>query len=146
VELQSVYEEYKGPYGSGIHIQLEYELFTGEFLNLEIQQGTKSDCQYPKVIQEDIQPGDLCLRDWGYFSIDNLLDIQKREGYFQPRIKNDINLYQQDHDRKFKKKFFKRNGHRLFFKGYLLGKNLLHELAAVYYKNGAGHIISCMAR
>ncbi|GGA93296.1 IS4 family transposase [Ornithinibacillus halotolerans] len=102
-DLPGDYQDYKGPNGSGIKIQLEYELMKGNFLNLHIQHGKESDSKYPQVIQETIQPGDLCLRDLGYFSIDNLLDIQNRGGYFLSRLKNDVNLYVENDAGKWEK-------------------------------------------
>jgi len=102
-DLPSEYTNYEGPNGSGVKIQLEYELYQGSFLNLLVQGGKESDSKYSKVIRDDIEPGDLCLRDLGYFSIDNLLDIHKRGGYFLSRLKNDMNLYQKNQDGEWEK-------------------------------------------
>lgn len=100
-ELPSEYADYKGSGGSGVKIQLEYELYQASFLNLEIQQGKDSDCSYPSAIREQIQPGDLSLRDLGYFSIDNLLEIGRRGGYYLSRVKNRVNLYYKNDDGKW---------------------------------------------
>lgn len=81
-DVNSLYPDYKGPNGSGTKIQLEYEVISGGFLNLEIQEGVESDTSFPMIIKDDIQPRDLCLRDLGYFSIDNLKDIEEKGGYF----------------------------------------------------------------
>lgn len=102
-DLPSEYSDYIGPNGSGVKIQLEYELYQGNFLNLLVQNGKASDSKYPEVIRDDIKPGDLCLRDLGYFSVANLIDIDKRGGYFLSRLKNNMNLYQQDKDGKWGK-------------------------------------------
>lgn len=101
-DLSSIYEDYKGANGSGVKIQLEYELYHGNFLNLAVQEGIESDAKYPEVIQ-DIQQGDLCLRDMGYYSIDNLLDIEKQGGYFISRVKQNINLYKKNDNGKWEK-------------------------------------------
>lgn len=95
-DLPGSYPDYEGPNGSGVKIQLEYELYQGKFLNLFVQDGKESDSKYAKSIQNDIQPGDLCLRDLGYFSVDNLIDIGKGKGYFLSRLKNNMNLYRQN--------------------------------------------------
>ena len=79
--LPADYSEYEGTSGSGVKIQLEYELYQGNFLHLLVQEGKESDSKYPKVILDSIQPGDLCLRDLGYFSVENLMDIDQRGGY-----------------------------------------------------------------
>lgn len=83
-DLPSIYSDYKGPNGSGAKIQLEYEIYQGNFLNFEVQNGKESDCRYPKDIQDDIQIGDLCLRDLGYFSVENLLDMEGKVFIFFP--------------------------------------------------------------
>lgn len=102
-DLSAVYPEYKGPNGSGAKIQLEYELYQGNFLNLEVQEGKESDNSYCGAIQGDIQPGDLCLRDLGYFSRDNLLQVRQKDGYFLSRIKNSTNLYRKNDQGKWEK-------------------------------------------
>lgn len=102
-DLPVYYPEYKGPNGSGVKVQLEYELYQGKFLNLLIQNGKENDNKYPKVIRDHIEPGDLCLRDLGYFSINNLIDIDQRGGYFLSRIKNNTNLYKQNEAGKWEK-------------------------------------------
>lgn len=95
-DLPSYYKGFEGPNGSGVKIQLEYELYEGIFRHLQVQKGKASDSRYAAYIQDDIQPGDLFLRDLGYFSQDNLRTIDRKGGYFITRIKNDINLYQKD--------------------------------------------------
>ncbi|MCU9595831.1 transposase [Caldibacillus thermolactis] len=82
---------------------LEYELYQSTFLHLLVQEGIASDSQYAKVIKDDIKPGDLCLRDLGYFSTENLIDIDKQGGYFLSRMKNNMKLYQQNQDGKWEK-------------------------------------------
>lgn len=95
-EVPSNYGEYKGTRGSGVKIQLEYELYQASFLHLLVQEGRENDNNYPKVIRDDIKHGDLCLRDLGYFSVSNLDDINQRQGYYLSRMKNNMNLYQQE--------------------------------------------------
>jgi Transposase DDE domain len=97
-DLLASYNEYKGTNGSGVKLQLEYELYQATFLHLLVQEGKESDSKYSKVIRDDIKPGDLCLRDLGYFSVDNLNDIDKKGGYFLSRMKNNMNLYHQEKD------------------------------------------------
>ncbi|MBT2218630.1 IS4 family transposase [Virgibacillus dakarensis] len=102
-DLPSDYTGYDGPNGTGVKIQLEYELYEGVFRHLQIQNGKESDISYAKSIQDDIQPGDLCLRDLGYFSQDNLLAIDKKGGYYVSRIRNQTNLYQKNDDGQWQK-------------------------------------------
>src|SRR5699024_6706695 len=95
-DLPSDYTGYEGPNGTGVKVQLEYELYEGVFRNLQIQNGKESDINYAKTIEDDIQPGDLCLRDLGYFSQENLSAIAEKGGFFVSRIRNNTNLYQQN--------------------------------------------------
>ncbi|UJL45853.1 IS4 family transposase [Virgibacillus sp. NKC19-16] len=95
-DLPSDYKKFEGPNGSGIKIQLEYELYQGIFRHLQVQNGKDNDSTYPASIQNDIETGDLFLRDLGYFSQRNLLTIAKNGGYFISRLKSDTNLYQKD--------------------------------------------------
>ena len=101
--LPTDYSEYEGTSGSGVKIQLEYELYQGNYLHLLVQEGKESDSKYPKVILDSIQPGDLCLRDLGYFSVENLIDIDQKGGYYLSRLKNNMNLYQQNKDGQWEK-------------------------------------------
>lgn len=94
--LPSTYQTYEGAGGTGVKIQLEYELYEGIFRHIQIQNGKENDSTYAKSIKEDIEPGDLCLRDLGYFSQRNLLDINEQGGYYVSRIKTDTYLYQQN--------------------------------------------------
>lgn len=98
-DLPGDYKDYKGPNGSGIKIQLEYELYSGEFLNLEVQDGISSDSYYPRNLYENIQKGDLYLRDLGYYSSDNLKIINQKGGYYISRLKNNINIYKLENDK-----------------------------------------------
>lgn len=95
-DLPSNYKGFEGPNGSGIKIQLEYELYQGVFRHLQVQNGKENDSKYPASIQNDIEPGDLFLRDLGYFSQSNLVTIHKKGGYFISRLKSNTNLYQKD--------------------------------------------------
>lgn len=99
--LPTEYTDYEGASGSGVKIQLEYELYQGNFLHLLVQEGKESDSKYCKVIRDSIQPGDLCLRDLGYFSVENLIDINKKGGYYLSRLKNNMGLYHQNKDGKW---------------------------------------------
>ncbi|WP_164671172.1 IS4 family transposase [Virgibacillus doumboii] len=102
-DLPSDYTGYEGPNGTGVKVQLEYELYEGVFRHLHIQNGKESDISYAKTIQDDIQPDDLCLRDLGYFSQENLSMIAKKGAFFVSRIRNDTNLYQQNDDGQWEK-------------------------------------------
>ena len=74
---------YRGFGGSshtaGIKIQLEYDLFNGQFLNIYAGAGSKNDKTYGSECLESIQKEDLCIRDLGYFDLKDLYMIEKQE-------------------------------------------------------------------
>lgn len=97
-KLPSVFQgKYKGTGGnqtaSGIKIQLEYNLNTGQFLNMDVFDGTYNDASYLSKIQSSIEPKDLCLKDLGYFKIDDLKVIEEKEAYYLSRLKTNIKVY-----------------------------------------------------
>ncbi|WP_432405813.1 IS4 family transposase [Wukongibacter sp. M2B1] len=97
-KLPSAFQDkYKGTGGnqtvSGIKIQLEYNLNTGQFLNMDVFDGTYNDATYLFKIQSSIDPKDLCLKDLGYFKIDDLKIIERKEAYYLSRLKTNIKVY-----------------------------------------------------
>ncbi|EOP00643.1 IS4 family transposase, partial [Bacillus cereus] len=70
-QLPSSYAEiYKGFGGggseAGVKIQLEYELLSGEFLGMTVDNATSNDAKYGQERTKTLQAGDLVLRDLGY--------------------------------------------------------------------------------
>ncbi|MGN4719841.1 IS4 family transposase, partial [Bacillus cereus group sp. MYBK226-2] len=89
---------YKGIGGggseAGVKIQLEYELISGEFLETAVRDGTSSDCRYGQERTQTLEPGELSLRDLGYFSIYDLEKIADREAFYVSRIRWNTQVYQ----------------------------------------------------
>ncbi|KIV53652.1 transposase, partial [Aneurinibacillus migulanus] len=50
-------------------IQLEYELKTGFFLQVDVGPGKNSDGLYGIQRTKTVEEKDLCIRDLGYFSL-----------------------------------------------------------------------------
>ncbi len=88
---------YRGFGGSshtaGIKIQLEYDLFNGQFLNIYAGAGSKNDKTYGSECLESIQKEDLCIRDLGYFDLKDLYMIEKQGAFFVSRIKLNTRIY-----------------------------------------------------
>ncbi|HFK1743107.1 TPA: IS4 family transposase, partial [Bacillus cereus] len=65
--------DYQGSGGSsnkaGVKIQLEYDLLSGQFLNVQLGPGKNNDKTYGTICLETVEAGDLCLRDLGYFDL-----------------------------------------------------------------------------
>ena len=59
--------DYQGSGGSsntaGVKIQLEYDLLSGQFLNVQLGPGKNNDKTYGTDCLESVEAGDLCLRD-----------------------------------------------------------------------------------
>ncbi len=92
--LQNVYPEPGGcAQTAGIKIQLEYDLHSGQFLNIQVGPGKNNDKTYGTECLETLRPGDLCIRDLGYFSLEDLDQIGQRGTYYIPRLKLNTNVY-----------------------------------------------------
>jgi hypothetical protein len=78
---------------SGVKIQLEYEMKSGNFMNVEVGAGSGNDNTFGTKIRETIKPRDLILRDLGYFSFEDFLDVEKREAFYISRLKPNIAVY-----------------------------------------------------
>jgi hypothetical protein len=79
-------ELYKGSTGAGLKAQLEYDLVSGEFLTVKIQDGIESDKKFGFSQVDTLKPKDLCLRDLGYFSYKDLGEIDARRASYISRL------------------------------------------------------------
>lgn len=78
---------------AGIKIQLEYDLHSGQFLNVQVGPGKNNDKTFGTECLENLRPGDLCIRDLGYFSLEDLDQMDQRGTYFISRLKLNTNVY-----------------------------------------------------
>lgn len=78
---------------AGIKIQLEYDLHSGQFLNSQVGPGKNNDKTFGTECLDTVQPGDLCIRDLGYFSLEDLDQMDKRGTYYISRLKLNTNVY-----------------------------------------------------
>jgi hypothetical protein len=84
---------YQGCAQSALKIQVEYEMKQGQFLHLDIRNGKEHDATYAGAVLNTIKPGDLLLRDLGYFSLEGLEAIHQRGGYYISRVKHNVKIY-----------------------------------------------------
>ena len=63
-------------------IQLEYDLLSGQFLNVQLGPGKNNDKTYGTICLETVEKGDLCLRDLGYFDLGDLQAIHDKDAYY----------------------------------------------------------------
>ncbi len=89
--------DYQGSGGSsntaGVKIQLEYDLLSGQFLNVQLGPGKNNDKTYGTDCLESVEAGDLCLRDLGYFDLRDLQAIHEKEAYYISRLKLNTRIY-----------------------------------------------------
>ncbi len=78
---------------AGIKIQLEYDLHSGQFLNFQVGPGKNNDKTFGTECLDTLRPGDLCIRDLGYFSLEDLDQMDQRGTYFISRLKLNTNVY-----------------------------------------------------
>jgi hypothetical protein len=102
-QLPSSYADtYKGHGGggseAGLKIQLEYDLISGEFLETHVGNAVSNDCRYGQKRTQTLDPGELSLRDLGYFSMDDLEKISERQAFYVSRIRWNTQVYQKGKD------------------------------------------------
>ncbi|MEH7456435.1 IS4 family transposase [Bacillus sp. JJ1127] len=89
--------DYQGSGGSsntaGVKIQLEYDLLSGQFLNVQLGPGKNNDKTYGTICLETVEKGDLCLRDLDYFDLSDLQAIHDKKAYYISRLKLNTRIY-----------------------------------------------------
>jgi hypothetical protein len=83
---------------SGVKIQLEYEIKSGNLMNIAVGAGSGSDNTFGSKIRDTIKAGDLILRDLGYFSFEDFLDIENKDAFYISRLKPNIAVYIESND------------------------------------------------
>lgn len=88
---------FKGSGGSsntaGVKIQLEYDLITGQFLNVYPGAGSENDKSYGSYCLEEVEERDLCIRDLGYFDMKDFKQIHNKNAFYVSRIKLNSAVY-----------------------------------------------------
>ena len=78
---------------AGIKIQLEYDLHSGQFLNFQMEPGKNNDKTFGTDCLDTLRPGDLCIRDLGYFSLEDLDQMDQRGVFYISRLKLNNRVY-----------------------------------------------------
>ncbi len=78
---------------AGIKIQLEYDLHSGKFLNFQMEPGKNNDKTFGTECLDTLRPGDLCIRDLGYFSLKDLDQMDQRGVFYISRLKLNNRVY-----------------------------------------------------
>ena len=72
---------------------MEYDLLSGQFLNVQLGPGKNNDKTYGTICLETVEAGDLCLRDLGYFDLGDLQAIHEKQAYYISRLKLNTRIY-----------------------------------------------------
>ncbi|MDQ0497266.1 hypothetical protein QOZ95_005485 [Paenibacillus brasilensis] len=93
-------DRYQGSGGSshtaGMKIQLEYELITGEFLQVDVGPGKNNDGLYGTKRAKTVEKNDLCIRDLGYFCLDDFEEMERQGAFYVSRLKLNIRVYEKN--------------------------------------------------
>jgi hypothetical protein len=78
---------------AGVSIQYEYDLQSGEVTDLTITSGDRNDRTDAGETAENMEKGDLIIRDSGYFSTPVLKRCTEKEAFFLSRSDSTTNVY-----------------------------------------------------
>ncbi len=96
---EEFFQELPGSGGSaskaGVCIQYEFDIKSGKILELKITPANRPDVTDAKETKDNIEKGDLIIRDLGYFVLDSFSHLIKSEAYLISRLHTQTNVYQQ---------------------------------------------------
>jgi len=78
---------------SSVKVQLEYELFTGNFVQCDISEGVSNDADYLSTLEKGIEANDLHIKDLGYFKAEHFKYIDKCGAYYLSKLKSTTAIY-----------------------------------------------------
>jgi len=78
---------------SGVKIQLEYELKSGNLMSISVGAGWESDNTFGSKIRDTIKAEYRVLRDLEYSSFEDFLDIENKKAFYISRLKPSIAVY-----------------------------------------------------
>ncbi len=88
---------YRGSGGSSsdaaAKIQLEYELFTGNFIQCDVIEGVSNDADYLPTLEKGTNLNDLHLEDLWYFKAEHFKYIEKCGAYYLSKIRSTTAMY-----------------------------------------------------
>jgi hypothetical protein len=81
---------------AGATVQYEFDLKTRSLYDLDITSALKNDIQDAKEKSEDIEQGDLIIRDLGYFSSKVINAIIEKKAFFLSRMKTIMDVFDEN--------------------------------------------------
>lgn len=96
-EFKEVLPGFNGRISSaaGISVQYEFDIKSGKVLCLDINSATTSDSKYAQKTIKNIYENDLVIRDLGFYSKKNLLDIKNKKAFFISRLNAKTKVYEE---------------------------------------------------
>ncbi len=82
-----------------LKIQTTYEVIKRRFIRFEITNFRKNDQGYSPEITQIAKPGDLIIRDLGYFVTEVFKTLQSKGAGYITRIKKDVNIYLENEEK-----------------------------------------------
>jgi transposase len=89
---------YKGYAGNaaGVTIQYEFDLKTGQFLDLTVTEAARNDQRDANETANNVFENDLIIRDLGYFSTSVLQKIDKEKAFFLSKLQAATGVYDEN--------------------------------------------------
>jgi hypothetical protein len=78
-------------------VQLEYDILSGKIHQLAFENARVSDVAYAAKSNSTLKPGELVLRDLGYYTLKMYREIEEQQAFFVSRIKTQVKIYQQEY-------------------------------------------------
>lgn len=97
-EFVDAYPGFSGIFNKGnalMNIQYEFDLLSGNWTCLDFTKATRNDQADSRETLDNIEKGDLLIRDLGYVTMPYLVGIVNKEAYFLNRLPTTINVYRQ---------------------------------------------------
>jgi len=74
-------------------IQFEYDIISRKINCMAVENARTSDKTYADKRMDNINPGELIIRDLGYYSVDSYKKIEDQEAFYVSRLKPQVSIY-----------------------------------------------------
>lgn len=81
---------------AGVSIQYEYDIKNGRTTAMEITDAARCDLTDAKETRFEVLPGDLIIRDLGYFSLSILAEFDKNKAFFLSRLNVKCHVFENE--------------------------------------------------
>lgn len=85
---------------AGVSIQFEYDIRAGNVLDIDLQSAVSKDSSDALSKKEDINEGDLIIRDLGYYSDDMIGHFIERKAFFVSKLYHNVSVRLNQEDKK----------------------------------------------